>query len=344
MSQLISNSTQSYTADAYQEHDWFALNSQFREKLEQFSESNFFIGEAMYESDIFVDAFKILVNPTNAIKVLLKHLGRNSTSSLMSNRQRSKFRRMKLGEFSRSVKGLGMKAIDWDLFYKFAVVPAIHDVKATLDAHRKVGGRMEYLRQNGGSYVPTRVRDILVSPHVNVPPAPIFGTTNPTNCFVTMLEKKSTATIGAWCRVREDLNWNDDWSAYLQYFGVNKMIGLAWELIPCSFVLDWFTDTQEILNNQTRLRVNSPFVSIKGLCASVKKTTKLELRLNPGRNNSVGYNVLEPSDQIVIGNKRIDSYSRFSSIPETAGVVDLSTLGLFQWATLGELTLKLWPH
>jgi hypothetical protein len=122
------------------------------------------------------------------------------------------------------------------------------------------------------------------------------------------------------------------------------MIGLAWELIPCSFVLDWFTDTQEILNNQTRLRVNSPFVSIKGLCASVKKTTKLELRLNPGRNNSVGYNVLEPSDQVVIGTKRIDSYSRFSSIPETAGVVDLSTLGLFQWATIGELTLKLWPH
>jgi hypothetical protein len=148
--------------------------------------------------------------------------------------------------------------------------------------------------------------------------------------------------ISAWGRVRQDLDWNDTWSAYLQYFGVGKVIGLAWELIPGSFLLDWITDAQEKINDLTRLRTGGPFCGIRNICASLKQELRENLFLNPGYEPTIGVQISQPSDPVHIATRDIVSYSRYREIPQTSGLVDISNLGLFHYTKLAELIFQLW--
>jgi hypothetical protein len=128
----------------------------------------------------------------------------------------------------------------------------------------------------------------------------------------------------------------------LQYFGVGKIIGLAWELIPGSFLLDWITDAQEKINDLTRLRSGGPFCGIRNVCASLKQELRENLFLNPGYEPTVGIQISQPSDPVHIASRDTVLYSRYREIPQTSGLVDISNLGLFHYAKLGELVFQLW--
>lgn len=322
---IIQNSQVRYTAGDYLGHDWFALTASFDEACSQFIHSSTLIGESIIQNSIFVDAFKLVLNPTNAIRSFIK---------LGSRFKRN--RKMNLGQMSKKLMKGSANA---NLFYQFGVKPAIDDIKDVFLAHKRVSERLRLLRSNAGRYVPIRVKDEIFSSHSNE----LLEADDTLQFEWTMRHKRSIAHIGGWGRVRSDLQFTDTWSAYLQYFGINKIAGLAWELIPFSFVVDWFTNAQERINYYTRDRTGGPFEELCNIWSSVKQESLTELNLLPGRVPSLANTfIVDPSSPRAILERVVSQYTRNPFIPETSGVLDFSALGLFHAITSGSLILQQW--
>lgn len=331
LSSTIPSGDKSYTSSAYVGTDWFDLVSRFDEACNNIIPSSFFLGEDIIECDIFVDALKIVINPTSAIKNLLK-ISKDIIGS-------KKLRKMSLGQVSRH---LTSKVVNSGLSYQFGIRPAVADILDALNAHKKVSSRLKELRSKQGSYLPVRVRtenpcDISNSD---------LGANSPDSLisYFTHCESKSVVSaIGAWGRVREDLNFGDTWSAYLEYFGIGKIIGLAWELIPFSFVVDWFTDTKQRLNYLTRTGGRSPFTEFRGFTASRKEELVETLKCRLGFSLPKALPIISPDVPFTIGKIRSSTYDRYtdlSEIPSTSGGVDLSQLGALRWTELLGLIIQ----
>lgn len=307
-----------YTADAYRTHDWFALMDSFQEACESYCSSNFLLGEDLVQNDIFRDALGLIFHPSRSIGKFIKHTIQHVKG----------YRGKTLGQISSRLSRKGSQSF---LSYNFGIKPAVDDILKVLDAHSKVSTRLDYLRQNAGDYVPIRVRKKLSS-DVSLSSISAQGSWGR---YISCNSKDTTATMSCYGRVREDLNTESTWSAYLQYFGVNKVVGLVWELIPFSFVLDWVTNAQERINYYTRLRTGGPFVDFKGFCCSEKQQLVETLVGVPPMSLS------DPSDPLDMAYKVTSSYKRLLEIPDTSGVVDLTTLGLFQALATGAMGIQL---
>lgn len=309
-----------YTADPFITPDWFALLDSFNEACDSFIPSSFMLGEDIAENAIFIDALKCILNPTNAIKVFLKHFLKH----------KHRLNGKTLGDVARLSKDVSNDLLS----YQFGVKPAIDDIRAALFAHKKVSGRMRYLNDHAGQYTPVRVRRDFVSPVSN------FTSTTPNTFLLNCTDKRTINVISCWGRVREDLNFADTWSAYLQYFGLNKIVGLAWELIPFSFVIDWFTNAQERINSLTRLRTGGPFTQFKGLTFSTKQRTLEEYLWVPWNDVGFDFTWISPTEPVILARINTSSYSRFLKVPETSGIFDLSNLGLFHSILGGALLIQ----
>jgi hypothetical protein len=319
------NSTNKYyNADPYGLHDWFALQDSFNEACDQFIPSSLMLGENIVEHSIFIDAFKAIINPTSLIPTFIKLVPKLIKRANRKN----------LGQIS---KELTKQAANDHLSLIFGVLPAISDIRDALEAHQKVESRLHFLSQHSGAFVPIRVRRKISSDVQNFDPSADFG--SQLNFFVECESKTSYANMGAWGRVREDINLGNAWQTYLQYFGINKVAGLAWELIPFSFVVDWFTNAQERINHYTRLDFGGPFTELRGISCSKKEELVEVLKLYPGYSSAIGGTCTEPRP-VTIAKKHIVSYERYSSIPDTSGVVDLNPLGLFQFAAGASLLIQ----
>lgn len=325
--------TPAYTAGNYPKIDWFALMDSFNQSSTEFVHSAFLGGEDIKENEIFVDSLKLILNPSKAI-VNLSHIVKEFVHSKY-------VPQLTLGQLSKSYRKILKKGVNADLMYKFGIHPAISDIKDTISAHSKVRDRMAFLRQHSDSWVPIRVKQEILASSTNTMPG-LLGPTTPTQYFTLCDFKRTTGIISAWGRVRPDLDWNDTWSAYLQYFGIDHIIGLAWELIPYSFVVDWFTNAKERIDYYTRLRTGGPFAGIRNVCASKKEETRIRLMMNPGYIPSLACRITNPVNPMTLGSVSIVSYERYNQIPETSGVVDLSTLGSFHAVTSGELIYQLY--
>jgi hypothetical protein len=311
-----------YIADDCPNHDWFHLLDAFDEALDGFIPQSFFVGEDIVEHAVFTTALKAVINPTRALSTFLK----------AGIKYVKKYRKKSLGRVARELTKDG--ASGW-LSYNFAIKPAIEDIKSTIDAHRKVNDRMGFLIRNRGRYVPVRVsQKFLREPEITAENnAPGLSS------FFAGVEKRSVATIGAWAKVRDDLTYKETWKAYFEYFGIHKVVGLAWELIPFSFMVDWVTNAQERINSLTRLRLGGPFCDIQGICSSLKTETKSILYGWPGSNNSIGP-IVKPDSYFKIGSLNSISYNRAPGLPDTSGVVDFSTLGLFHGTALASIIIQ----
>jgi peptide methionine sulfoxide reductase MsrB len=315
-----------YTVTEPPKADMFALSDAFNEACDQFIPSGLMIGEPLYENEIFVSAFKAIINPTSVIPSFFKVVKNYVKRS----------RRKTLGQVSRELTKL---SADKHLGFIFGVMPAIEDIKETLAAHRKVSSRMAFLRQHAGGWVPIRVRQIHAGDRTNVDPGPLSPGV-PWDTFTHIDHYNEDTVASAWGRVREDFNWGDTWSAYLQYFGINKMAGLAWELVPFSFVVDWFTNAQERINHFTRLHTGGPFTELRGFTCSTRKEKSELLYLRPGYFPSHGFHMVKPSGPIPLLERKSVDYDRFTEFPDTSGVLDLSNLGLFQFTAGASLLLQ----
>jgi hypothetical protein len=315
-----------YTAEDYRKHDWFALADSFYESCDQFIPSSFNLGEDIAECSIFKEALYGVFFPTRAINRFLKHVVKHVKRS----------RKMSLGQISKEVAKQGANT---HLSYIFGVKPAIDDIKALLHAHKSVSQRMSILRSRAGHYVPIRVKQKLLSPFENS--TPVDQLDNPVKrIFLNCDAKSTTAYATAFGRVREDLTFEKTWSAYLQYFGINKVVGLAWELIPFSFVLDWFTNAQERINSMTRLNTGGPFNEIRNLSVSMKQTVKESLYVSPYYNFAYGLPQVNPTSPTLLATREVSRYERYLTFPDTSGVFDFSALGLFQITASASLLLQ----
>jgi hypothetical protein len=310
-----------YTSEVYRTPDWFALLDSFHEATNSLIPSSTLVGESIVENAIFIDAFKILLNPSYSLKLVLKNLSKVYK------------RGMTLGGLRRNLKN-GANAY---LGYQFGVKPAIQEIRRALSAHEIVQGRLNWLSRNAGNFVPVRVRSKIDSPFVNEA-LPSNG-----NLSTALLcdSKSVQATISCWCKVREDLNYADQWSAYVQYFGLQKVVGLAWELVPMSFVIDWFTNAQEYINRYTSPPVVNPFYNMRGLSHSLKQQLVESLWVGSGYYYSEEQAKIEnPSSAFKVCSRTTSSYTRTPSLPATSGFVDFSNLGLFHLSTLGVMLLQ----
>jgi hypothetical protein len=307
--------SKNYTSSAFSSMDWFALTDAFNEACDSFVPSSFLLGEDIAENAIFIDALKLIFNPSRAIPVffdIVKKIGMERAS---------------LGAIAKFAKGSSNALLS----YKFGVKPAVSDILATLKAHNEVAFRMQYLRDHAGDLIPVRVRRELNSDVTNFP--------IPNNSAVITCDKKiSFASISALARVREDLNFGDTWSAYLQYFGLNKVIGLAWELIPFSFVIDWFANAQERINSLTRLHTGNPFTEIRGLCYTSGTELVEVCKYKPTSFNSK--TVIYPTVPITLFTSVTRDYNRSLVSPDVSSVLDFSALGSSQFISGGALILQ----
>jgi len=328
--------------------DWFALSAKFNEASDSLMSSSFFAGEAFAEGSIYLDAIRLVIQPRKTITHFIKNVFRD------------RLHKKNLGEISAHYGKLIRKPIRDRLIYseklinsknppivrgligahlstEFGVRPAIADLISTLDAHCKVNDRLRYLDQHKGQYVPIRVRAVR---KYDLPDADSYDPFA-SQIYTQMVSKETIGCISAMGRVREDLNEGNRYRAYAEYFGLNKIIGTAWELIPFSFVVDWFTNAQERINDLTRFRLGEgPFVGLSGLSASLKHQIITSAFKTPGWESSLARYLVTPGDPFVFASCRQTEYTRYLTIPDTSGVVDFSALGLFHAFTLGELLFQ----
>lgn len=317
-------SMSTYGSDpAFSTPDWKALYSRYDERISTFQGSEFLVGEDLAEPGVFIDALKLVFNPSTAIRSFVKNAVKrfNNTNG------------RRLGQVART---LARESANANLYYHFGVKPVVEDIMAAFKAHSVVSKRMNYLLNNRGSYIPCSVKSE-VRPHFSYPDLP--------HTFLSAVAVKGdymvTYRMGAQARVRKDLNHNEIWKAYLQYFGINKVVQLAWELIPFSFIVDWVTNVQEGINYLTRLPIGSPFAEIRGFTCSTKLEAIDRLTLLGGALPSLTDVVsVDPSAITPLGERRRVIYDRMLQVPESFRPFDLTNLGVFQIHTGGALIIQ----
>lgn len=303
--------------------DWVALRAAFYEQCDQYIPTKFLIGEDIAESSIYKEAVLIALNPSRAVKTFVKKVG-----PLLKGLLRPTM---------RQAHDVAKAAGNSYLSYNFGIKPAVEDLKLCLGAHRKVSSRLQFLRQNRGSFVPIRVRAVKSGSGADTTDHP------PTWCeCYSKWNGKSTriGTISAYGRVRDDINNKGSFAAYAQYFGVNNIVGLAWELIPFSFMVDWVTNAQERLRNLTRLQLGGPFSELRSICCSEKLEQNFDLMICPGAWHSSPVFQADISNPINVGSGVVSTFSRSLVIPDESVPLDFDGIGIFHILATGAIIMQ----
>lgn len=336
---------------SYNGVDWFSLMSEFNEGLDNLVPNSFFSGETLMEGGIFIDALKLIVNPKRAVlgfftNVRKRHLHRRSLGELDLYYKNlvKKFTRsdrdevLSMGRDFGIPKSILLEGTNAHLLYKFGVKPAIQDIRHTLDAHSQVDARLKDLSSFAGRYFPIRVRKTTSKEEYPYGPNPHPGVVSE---VLHVSSQKCVSSIFGMGRVRVDINEASKWRAYAEYFGLNKIVGTAWELIPFTFVVDWFTNAQERINDLTRIRLGeSPFMNVTSIGHSVKRMFTTDMIYYPGFDSTDSTTWFVPRSPTPLFQVETVEYVRSPTIPDTSGVIDLSTLGLFHGVTTAELIIQ----
>lgn len=311
---------------AYGDVDWVTLSDAFGEACKSLIPNAFFTGEDAVENDLFVQAFKTLLNPSNAIRETFRF-------AKWYKRVRGKGGfPLTLGNIANVVKGVA----NGNLLWQFAIKPAIHDIRATFDAHRAIDARIGYLSSHASSYVPIRVRRKNPS-DISTDVRPTRPSQNPPTIWRECSEKKVVGSISAWGKVRSDIAVRPRWAAYIEYFGLNKIQGTIWELIPFSFVLDWFSNAQERINKLTRVQVSEPYTEIKNI-AYARKSSELwdVFTSHPGWPNAN----TKPTSPTTLFSVEKSDYQRYIKCPGPGGFFTDPNLSVGKYASLGSLVIQ----
>jgi len=331
---------------SFRRPDWFSIVDQFNESIDQLMTSSFFGGEDIAESSIYKDALLLLIKPKRYLPEFFRHVIASGLKGKSLGEIESHYRRA-----SRAVNLSGLKyardlgvipaalkdAVNANLLYKFGVAPAIQDIRTTLNLHQKVKDRLRFLNIHAGRYVPIRVRRTLPC---------VFDSSQTSHPIFEDMTTRQSAQQTECCmfamgRVRNDIANASVYRAYAESFGLNKIVGTAWELIPFTFVLDWFTNAQERINSLTRIQLGEgTFYNLVGIGHSIKDTVKHELLIVPGNSSTYGCPMTSPNSLTTVLTVENSRYTRLPGLPDTSGVVDLSALGSFQGYTGLELLLQ----
>jgi len=331
--------------------DWFSMMSEFNEAISNLIPNNFLSGETMLEGGIFVDALKLVLRPKKTVlgfirNIRRRHSGRRRLGEIDRYYEKlfRKYRRGTSPDFRQDCLDFGIpitaikEGVNADLLYKFGVKPAISDVRKALSAHSTVNRRMAFLNKNAGNYVPIRVRKSTSQTTYDYAD---FDPSLPYHVANHLREKKASFGLFAMGRVRKDINESSKYRLYAEYFGLNKIVGTAWELIPFTFVADWFTNAQERINDLTRIRLGEgAFYNLTSQGYSQKKELLYETVLFPGTIFGSNTSIVTPELPSPLLRMKVVDYTRGPGIPDTSGFFDIGNLGLFHGVTGTELILQ----
>lgn len=325
----VDNLNMRTSSDPFYGPDWFSLMEEFREACNRLMPAKSILGESLLDNVAFMLPFRLLLNPSRFVKDFFKRVNRIGEA-----------RHSLLGQLVETAK----ESASTLLGFQFGISPAIDEIINVLSAQSRVHKRIEYLNKSADEWVPIRVRRVLpcevVDNGFSSPPYPGSYTVE-----CKTIEKTTTCVISALGKVRADIGDESVWDYYLQTFGLDKIVGLAWEAIPFSFVLDWFTNFQERINSLSTTVVDSPFVAFKRFTHSMKQHEKVRHFCMPNPSDSeYGMNTLDkPIKPWPVVETDHVRYQRFVSSPDTSGIIDLRNLGSFHAITSGALVIQLLP-
>lgn len=282
------------------------------------------VGENIAEPDVFLEAIRLVVAP----RVFLKRF-----VSLVSKHYGKQLHGKNFGEvikhFSKDVSG---GYLSWVFGYK----PVIKDLKAAFNAHRNIERRLNYLRSKQGNFIKVHSRQLLNS---GEPFAPLDS-----NGFLgtTAVKREGNGILSVSCeaRVRTDIDLTQTFASYAEYFGLNDVIGLSWDLIPFSFVVDWMTNFGTWWHKATRLNFGGPFSQIKNQCYTSNCFDSLDIHVKSGSSSFLGTTVYSTDRLARVVTKR---YERELSLPDEVLLANLSRWSVFQNITSGALLTQRIP-
>jgi hypothetical protein len=198
--------------------------------------------------------------------------------------------------------------------------------------------RIDYLRKTYG--IPTRLgfsrRNIYDLPHgldhyTQYDPV---GTGSPNWGSRAVLESFSV-DFRATCWIQQTLDDLDGISAWIRVIagrlGLDNPVKLFWQVLPFSFVVDWFTHVSTRLDHLTRVNPGTGW--------NVDRFT-WSLRYNfSWRLSQVADKGLSSDREIQIVNVPVTQYIRALGLPVDTGLLDLFNLSLHQQLLLAELGL-----
>lgn len=302
--------------------DWFALLSKFRDQVDNTVPRDFFLWEFLIEYKIFLDSFRLLLNPTRGIKSLV---------DLYFKLKRKPHTLGRMASISRSVAS-------GYLGYNFGVKPAIGGVRSILNSFQRIEKRMQFLQERAGQWIPIRVKEVIPC-SIEDNGWPSYDPNNVSYVRKTV-SKAVVASVSGLAQVRDTTNNPlSVWGAYKSLFGISDVIQLAWELVPFSFVIDWFTNTQERIDSIFKSK-DSPFVAIKDLTFTVKEEKIENAYVSPHFYRSSIQSYCDFTDWTLVGTRVSKLYDRTFQCPDTSGVIDVSHLGTFHGLTFGALLFQ----
>lgn len=309
--------------------DWEALENDFLELSNNILSKEVLLGETLAQPQLFVDAVKFLISPARGMQRLVKYVVKHYSPREL----RSAY------TLGRVVRRVLQDSANSTLMYNFAVKPALSDLRGIEKSTRVIGNQLEYLRRNKGQYVPVRVRQVAASSGFPLPkadgsppdPLPSSSYHPPyASLFRSPAERLRVATMGANFRVRQDLTLEANFNAFAQYFGVGQVVGLLWELVPFSFVIDWVSNAGERIQKLSQVHTYNPFCDSKGFCATLKDVSHLPVRVSSGYLPVYGATIPEEESGLEIASIQTSRFTRYLTIPTDRSLFDLSNVGLSQ--------------
>jgi hypothetical protein len=178
-----------------------------------------------------------LIRFGNTIGPLLRMSGRRILPDRFVYRKGHKFR------LSRALKD------DW-LTFQFAIKPLIGDIQSLLFGYSEVEKRLNHLKKTYRKTVPVKLRPVKFTHKFDTSWAPLttwfFGSVQ------VRYTHKQTFTVKSGCNVYHNVPVLDDalrkFHALLSYYGFNKPFTVAWEAIRFSWLVDYFTNLQQLVD------------------------------------------------------------------------------------------------
>lgn len=213
------------------------------------------------------------------------------------------------------------------LEYRYGWENLRRDMKALASSLSRVRAHQKYLAEHSGSWLPFHERktDSVTNPSFSVTEA---GTpTNSVGILPQFKEYRRTCAFSAEYLPSSVSRKYSTWDFLQQDMGVNDLADALWDVVPFSFVVDWFIDVGDILNRNP-IYWNSHRLRRVGYSTKCEWVFDIRIRSNAvfGANSS-GISSVQAGPKVVRS-----TYERVEGFPlATSGV------GVFQGLNLVHL-------
>lgn len=250
-----------------------------------------------------------------------------------------------LRKFSLSSKGtLGgirkalLSTSNGYLAWNFGVKPLVSDFRMILSASQSVNARLEHLNRFKDRLVPVAHRFPVSSIVYNESPAP--PNSGPL-LYRKLISDIQFGTMSGKARFRPGFSGYTASQVTADYFRLGDLAGTAWELIPMSFVVDWFFHVDKRIEgfNSSGLLQYGPYASLEEINISSKLERIFAVYKHYHTDSPFGPND-SPQGEVRIGDYYISEYRRNYLLDRRSDSLDYRNMDAFKLITSGALAIQ----